>query len=110
MIEEAISAWTSERDEWEAAALLQQARVPASPAEHVGDIVERDAGMRQFFYEFKWGELPFQVQTQPFTWNGARLETTPSPKLGEHNEEILRGELGLDEERFVDLMVREVVY
>ena len=50
------------------------------------------------------------VQHQPFTWNGARLGTRPSPELGEHNEAVIKGEWGVDDERYVELLLEQAVY
>jgi benzylsuccinate CoA-transferase BbsF subunit len=109
-IDDAISAWTSTRDEWEVADDLQRRGIPASPLENVADQVERDEGMRGYYLEDQRGEVPFLAHQQPFTWNGERLPTRPSPGLGEHNVEILQGELGLDSETVADLVIREIVH
>ena len=109
-IDDAISAWTSTRDEWEIADDLQRRGIPASPLENVADQVERDEGMRGYYLEYQRGEVPFLAHQQPFTWNGERLPTRPSPGLGEHNVEILQGELGLDSETVADLVIREIVH
>ena len=109
-IDDAISAWTSTRDEWEIADDLQRRGIAASPLENVADQVERDEGMRGYYLEYQRGDVPFLAHQQPFTWNGQRLPTWPSPGLGEHNVEILQGELGLDSETVADLVIREIVH
>ena len=108
-IESAIGAWCAGRDAWEAADLLQSHGVPASAAEDMDDIVNRDAGMEEFFFSFENGGVEVRVQHQPFTWDGARLPTQRSPFLGEHNEEILHDELGLTVERIRELVRQGVV-
>ena len=50
------------------------------------------------------------VQHQPFTWNGRRLGTRGSPELGEHNEQVLKEEWGVGDERYVDLLVEQVIF
>ena len=72
--------------------------------------MERDEGMRGYYLEYQRGEVPFLAHQQPFTWNGERLPTRPLPGLGEHNVEILQGELGLDSETVADLVIREIVH
>ena len=110
-IETAITAWTSDLEAGVAADRLQRRGVPAAALEDAGDLTDRDEAMREFFVEFEHpAGVPFVVQNQPFTWDGERLPVTRAPLLGEHNEEILRDELGVDEERYVDLMVRRVIY
>ena len=110
-LEAAIEAWTTDIDAAEVASRLQRLGVPAAALEDAGDLTDRDEAMREFFVEFEHPTgVPFVVQNQPFTWNGERLPVTRSPLLGEHNEDILRDELGIDEERYVDLLVRRVIY
>ena len=108
-INAAIAAWTSDGDEWEIAERLQARCVPASALESVADQVERDAGLRDYYLSYDRGEVPFLAHKQPFTWNGAYLPTRPSPALGEHNLEILQGELGLDDETLAQLVIDEIV-
>jgi benzylsuccinate CoA-transferase BbsF subunit len=110
-LEAAITAWTEGLDAYDVAKRLQRRGVPAVALQSTADLVERDEGMRDFFAPFEHPTgVPFLVQHQPFTWDGERLPVSRAPMLGEHNEEILRGELGMDEERYVDLLLREVIY
>ena len=77
----------------------------------MSELTDRDKAMREFFVELEHPTgVPFVVQHQPFTWDGERLPLTRSPLLGEHNEAILRHELAMDEERFIDLLTRQVIY
>ena len=109
-IEAALSEWSSKHEVWEASSMLQARGIPASPAETAADLVERDQGADSLFFRYNRGDVPFMTQHQPFTWNGARLGTRPSPGLGEHSEEILKGEFGLEDERYVELLIEQVVY
>ncbi len=109
-IDTAIGEWTAAADEWKLANLLSQHGVSASPLENVGDQVERDASLDGYYFAYERDDVPFLAHQQPFTWNGARLLTTPSPGLGEHNLEILQGELGLTDEFIADLVIREIVH
>jgi benzylsuccinate CoA-transferase BbsF subunit len=109
-IDDAISAWTAARPPEEAEQLLQAAGIPSAGLRHVGDLVDGGHGLDEFFKAIDHpAGLEVLIQNQPFTWNDRHLEITRAPLLGEHNEAVLRGELGLDEEAFVQLMVREVV-
>ena len=109
-IEAAVSEWSAARDRWEAAELLQVRGVPASPVETAADMVEGDDGVEPLFFRFQRGDVPFMVQHQPFTWNGARLGTRPSPGLGEHNEAVIKGEWGVGDERYVELLVEQAIF
>ena len=108
-LEAEIGEWTAAHDAWELAAELQRRGVPAGPVQDMDDIVERDAGMRDFFFEFENGGVEFRVQHQPFTWNGRRLPTRRSPFLGEDNARVFSEELGLSDDRFAELVAAEVI-
>ena len=109
-IEAALSEWSAKHEAWEAASMLQALEIPASPAETAADLAVRDEGARSLFFRYDRGEVPFITQHQPFTWNGERLGSRPSPGLGEHSEEILKGEFGINDERYVELLIEQVIY
>jgi crotonobetainyl-CoA:carnitine CoA-transferase CaiB-like acyl-CoA transferase len=110
-IETALSAWTSTRDASEATALLQAAGVPASPAEDLIDLLERDPGMVN---DYRHVPLPSGVtaivQEEPITWDGERLPIRRAPLWNEHTDEILRLELNLPAETIEDYAARGVLY
>ena len=109
-IEAALSEWSEQHEVWEASSMLQSRGIPASPAETAADLAVHDNGAASLFFRYDRGEVPFITQHQPFTWNGARLGSRPSPGLGEHSEEILKGEFGVDDERYVELLIEQVIY
>jgi benzylsuccinate CoA-transferase BbsF subunit len=110
-IEQAIEAWTRDRDAWEIAESLERRGIPASPVEDVGDLVARDAGMRGHFVRVEHPNgLDLLVQHEPITWNGERLPVRRAPLLGEHSQEILSGLLGLNDERIAELAVQAVIF
>ena len=109
-IDDAVTGWSSALDVWQASNLLQARGIPAAPAETAADLAEHDSGASGLFFRFKRGEVPFMIQHQPFTWNGARLGRQPSPELGQHTEEVLKGEFGIDDDRYVDLLIEQAVY
>ena len=115
-IETAVADWSQTQDVWQASAALQARRIPASPAETAADLArpDIDRGAQSLFFRFDRSrngvDVPFMIQHQPFTWNGRRLGARPSPELGAHNEEILKGEFEIDDERYIDLLVKQVIY
>ena len=109
-IESALSQWSAKHEVWEASSILQGRGIPASPAETAADLAVNDEGAEDLFFRYDRGEVPFITQHQPFTWNGVRLGTRPSPGLGEHSEAILKEEFGVDDERYVELLIEQVIY
>ena len=109
-IEDALSAWTSQQDVWQAAKQLQEASVPAGALEDIEDLVETDPSMQGFFLEFDHPHgIKFMAQNQPFLWNGERLPIRRAPFFGEHNDEVYRRELALSEEELTQLIVDGVI-
>jgi crotonobetainyl-CoA:carnitine CoA-transferase CaiB-like acyl-CoA transferase len=110
-IEAAIAAWSSTLGPWAAAEAMQRAGVSAGPVEDITDLVDRDPWMKDFFHEFQHpAGMPYLAQNQPFTWNGQRLPIRRAPLFGEHNEEVFRRELKLDEDEITRLVVENVLY
>jgi benzylsuccinate CoA-transferase BbsF subunit len=109
-LEHAITAWTSVRDNWEIAHVLQARGVPASPVEDVGDLVARDEGMLDHYarLEHPYG-IDLLAQYQPVTWNGDRLPIARAPLVGEHNRQVLGELLHLDDARFDELVASGVI-
>jgi benzylsuccinate CoA-transferase BbsF subunit len=100
-LEEAISAWTSQRSADDAAAGLRAAGVPAQPVFTTKDVADDpELALRDF-----WVQLP-HPETQgaqhigiPWQMSGTPLKVRKAaPALGEHTDEILAGVLQLPEE------------
>ena len=110
-IEAAIAAHTSSRDAWELAEALQQAGVPASAVEDVGDLVGRDR-MRDGFLEETDHPAGHSMllQHEPVTWNGERLPINRAPLLGEHTAAVCAELLGLDTAAVAELVAEGVLY
>ena len=109
-IEAALTQWSSRCDVWAAADRLQQAGVPAGVAEDIEDLVETDPALQGFFLEFDHPVgVNFMAQNQPFLWNGHRLPIRRAPFFGEHNDEVFREELQLDETELTRLIVNGVI-
>lgn len=109
-IKTAIGQRTAELDDWEVAAALQHAGVPASPVEDVGDTVGRDELRHSYLHE---SEHPFGhsmlQQHEPITWDGERLPVSRAPFMGEHTAELLEALLGMDEAAIGDLAAEGVL-
>ncbi len=111
-IDRAIADWALTKTYDEAYAAMIEADVPTGPVYSIADIV-KDAqfNAREIFetVEIAPGDcvkipavLPKLTETPGGTdWIG--------PRLGEHNEEIFRGFLGLSQSQFEDLIAEEII-
>ena len=112
-----VSAWTRARSRDAAIATLTAASIPCAPvrtlAEAVDDPYNEEQGLlRRITYD-GWGEVrvlgsPIQLR-DPGSDASDLPPPSPPPKLGEHNREIVRRVLGLDERAIDDLVASGVL-
>lgn len=111
-IDRAIADWTLTQTYDEAYAAMLEADVPTGPVYSIADIVKDEQfNAREIFetVEIAPGDtvkipavLPKLSETPGGTdWTG--------PNLGEHNEEIFRGFLGISQSEFEDLLAEEII-
>ncbi len=108
-----INEWTQQKSPWEAMKLLQEAGVAAGAVETVEDMLRRD---EQFRERKHWLNIPHPEvgETANEDW-GFRLSAVPplawrhAPLLGEHNDLVLNGILGLSEAEINQLIIEGVV-
>ena len=108
-----ISAWTAPQDRWAVAERLQAAGVAASAVENLRDMMELDEGFRDHYQIIRQPSAPdveIGIDGEPIRFAGEeRRILQRAPVLGEHNEPILRGLLGLSQAEFDALVVEGVV-
>ncbi|MCY4136004.1 MAG: CoA transferase [bacterium] len=112
-IDTGIAEWVAPQTDADAVGQLLDAGIPASamvlPAE-IGD--HPQLRTRSFIEpiqhpvcgEVSAASLPFRFETSPGPWT-----TTPAPTLGQHNHEVLGGELGLSDEELTELEAKGVI-
>ncbi|MDE0117975.1 MAG: CoA transferase [bacterium] len=112
-IDAGLGEWIAPQTDADAVAKLNAAGVPASvvvlPAE-IGDHPQLRA--RSFIEpidhpvcgEVLAASLPFRFGSSPGPWT-----KTPAPTLGQHNREVLGGELGLSGEELAELEAKGVI-
>ncbi|MDP6605684.1 MAG: CoA transferase [Dehalococcoidia bacterium] len=112
-IDGAIGAWTGERDAWEVMHTLQAAGLMAAVVEDLEDMMTRDPwlpGNHLVAVGLEGEQYPFTTHAQPIRLNGETPPLRRSPIWGTHNEEVLRGELGLSEDEYLQLVAEQVIF
>ena len=108
-----ITAWTSTRDRWEIARLLQAAGVAAFPSMSSCDLAEDPQLVeRGFFTQLPHAEvgvrthagIPWRFANSP---NGVR---SAAPCIGEHTDEVMRELLGMTPQEIARLRTEKVLY
>jgi crotonobetainyl-CoA:carnitine CoA-transferase CaiB-like acyl-CoA transferase len=101
-LDEQIEAWTSQRSLAEAVEALVSAGVPAHAVVNAHFVMPNpQLEQREFFQVLKHpvtGETRYPGLPMRFSALGPHLHRAPPPTLGQHNDEVLRGELGLSDE------------
>jgi benzylsuccinate CoA-transferase BbsF subunit len=111
-IHERLATWTARCDDYELAARLQKAGVAATPVLNVADLL-RDPHYR--------ARGTFIEVTHPLgfkeTIYGAYVKTSRSdievrtgPRIGQDNERVFKGLLGMDDARYRALVEAQTIY
>ena len=106
-----IGEWTSERDKFEVAGMLQAAGAPAGPILKADEVIaDPHLAAREFFDDLAigdFGRVPIQ-RYLPAKFDGAGVAARgPAPALGADTEAVL-AELGLSEAEIADLLERRI--
>jgi CoA:oxalate CoA-transferase len=107
-----VEGWTKTLGKMEIFAIAKERRIPLAPVRNVDEVMH-DPGMheRGFLDDIEHDEIgPITVPTSPLRFHGVdRRKTTPSPKLGQHNDEIYGSWLGLSAAEIVELKADGVI-
>ncbi|MBI2305396.1 MAG: CoA transferase [Chloroflexi bacterium] len=108
-----IAAWTREQDCHQAVDVLRQWGVNAAPV-NTGREVMTDPhlearGLFQKVSHPRVGARIYPRQLPPLFSGWAPAPLTPAPLLGEHNEEVLKGLLGMRDEDVAQLEAEKVI-
>ncbi len=112
ILDSIIGEWTADKDKRELAELLQRAGVPATPVMSSEDIFDDP-----HFQERELMELVDHPSTGPHFLPGIgwKMSKTPgsirwpTPRLGEHNKEILTSLLGIESGEFKRLETNRII-
>ena len=101
-LDRVLAAWTATFDHHELAARLQEAGVAAAPVLDAADLLDDPHLLAAAtFANLDQPEVgPFTTPEMPISLSAASVAVRgPAPTLGQHNREILRAELGIDDHR-----------
>ncbi|MEC8958782.1 MAG: CoA transferase [Chloroflexota bacterium] len=104
-LDQHIQAWAEPIEKYELMSLCQAAGVPAMPVQSTEDRVEHDPQLRHrelyseldhpVIGQYKFQNAPFKLSETP------AVNTSPAPMIGQHNQEVFEGLLGLSHDEFV---------
>jgi CoA:oxalate CoA-transferase len=106
LVDGTIERWTQTLPKMEIFAIAKERRIPLAPVRNVDEVMQdRHMHERGFLDDIEHDELgAITVPTSPLRYHGSdRRTTSPSPKLGQHNEEIYGGWLGLSADEIAGL-------
>jgi crotonobetainyl-CoA:carnitine CoA-transferase CaiB-like acyl-CoA transferase len=107
-LNELVGAWTSERDVDTLESTLQAAGVPVHRVASSEDaFADPGIAARRHIVNVDHPELgPVPIEAPRFILSAtpAPVPAWPGPLLGQHNDEVLRGILGMSDEDIVDLV------
>jgi len=111
-IDEAITAWTSQRPFERVLAALEEAGVPAGPIYSVADQMEDPHFKARGLFEevtLPDGDVVTIPALTPLFSNTPGRTAWPGPPLGAHNREVYGDLLGLSDQQLEDLKTRGVI-
>jgi CoA:oxalate CoA-transferase len=110
--EEAVAAWTKTMDRMAVFVATRRYRIPCAPVRTVPEVMNdphmHGRGMLERIDHPELGNIV--VPTTPLRLHGAvKVATVPSPSIGQHNEEVYGGWLGLPVDEIVALRQQGVI-
>jgi crotonobetainyl-CoA:carnitine CoA-transferase CaiB-like acyl-CoA transferase len=108
--EESVAAWTRTQSQSSIVDTLRSAGVSVAAVEDLADHMNRPPMCSL------WATLPLpagitaKVMHEPITWDGARLPLRRSPMWMEHTYDVVVDELGVEPDRFSELIEQRVLW
>ncbi|HEX5319316.1 MAG TPA: CoA transferase [Stellaceae bacterium] len=112
LVDRTISDWTTTLPKMEIFAIAKQRRIPLAPVRNVDEVMTdhhmHQRGMLEWIEHDEIGRIV--VPNTPLRIHGAdKVPTTSSPKLGQHNDEVYGGMLGLGADEIAHLKAEGVI-
>ena len=112
-IDHEIAAWCADRGAVEAEALLLAAGIPAAAGRNAHYLLPNEQLEHRGFFQTLdhpvTGHTPYPNLPMRFSGFGAGLKTSPPPTIGQHNDEVLGGQLGLSAEEIGRLSEKKII-
>jgi len=107
-----VGAWTQTLSKMEVFTITKRYRIPCAPVRDVNEVMHdthmHQRGMLEWIDHDEIGHIV--VPTSPLRFHGTdKVATAPSPKLGQHNDDIYGGWLGLSPSEIADLKQSRVI-
>jgi crotonobetainyl-CoA:carnitine CoA-transferase CaiB-like acyl-CoA transferase len=114
ILDNVVASWTCTWDRWALADALQEAGIAAGAVESLADLYDRDpqVSYRHHYQHVRQpneADFDIVIDGEAIAFCGVERILGRAPMMGEHNEPILRGLLGLTEERFNHLVAGGVI-
>ena len=110
-LDEIVAAWTSRHDRDRTAKELLAAGVAAAPSQEARDLYAdphlRERGAFVTVNHPAWGDL--DLIGPPWKMNGLNAAPIRAPFLGEHNDEVFKGIVGLTDDDLSTLRENEII-
>lgn len=111
-LEKLIESWTSNHPAEEIMNLLQSAGIPAGVLQTGEELLEHDPQLkhRKFFNKLEHPEIDSYHGLSPsFRFSKTPHELKRAPLIGEHNEEVFKTILGLNDDEIAELIVEGAI-
>ncbi len=107
-----VADWTRTLGKMEVFARTKEYRIPCAPVRNAPEVMNdphmHERGMLEHIDHPELGEIV--VPTTPLRLHGTdKVETRPSPTIGQHNDEIYGGWLGLSAAEIAELRTGGVI-
>jgi len=111
-LDKLIEEWTIKYSAEEIMSMMQAAGVAAGVLQTGEDLLEHDPQLkhRHFFWELDHPETgKYRAPGPPFILSKCPYELRRAPLIGEHNEYVLKGLLGMPDEEIAELIITGVI-
>jgi formyl-CoA transferase/CoA:oxalate CoA-transferase len=110
-VESLLVEWLRDYTREEVWAFARQHHLPIAPVYRIDELLGHPHLLyRDFFIDLSWGGGRLTVPGLPYNLtNGFQFVATPSPRLGQHNLDVLEGELGFSRGEVIRMRAAGVI-